>query len=305
MTIYEKLCRRPAAFRSLTGMSVREFDQLYEQVARDIDEYDERRLSQRERERAIGGGASYTHDGPNRLLMALIWLRVYPTYDVLGFIFGLHKSNIGRNLKPMLTVLGKHLSIEWPDETGQDKKPMNKFITEFPEVVAIVDATEQPTYRPKNKDEQKRYYSGKKKRHTLKTQVTVRPNGDIIHISDTVPGSQHDKSLYDTSGVDQRVEPEEALMGDSGYQGIQHDHLAVLPDKKPKGGQLTDLQKARNRRISKARVVVENTLAQVKSFQVVATRYRHPRHSHNQVFVIVAALVNRRIQRCPLRMALA
>lgn len=305
MTIYDKLRRRPAAFRSLTGMRVKEFDQLYEQVASDIDEYEEGRLSRGDRKRAIGGGASYTHDTRNRLLMAMIWLRVYPTYDVLGFIFELHKSNIGRNLQPILAVLRKHLTVEWPDEAGRRKKSLDKFMEEFPEVAAIVDATEQPTYRPKDKEAQKKYYSGKKTRHTLKTQVVVTPDGTIIDVSDTVPGSQHDKSLYDDSGAGERLEPEEAMMGDSGYQGIQHDHLAVLPHKKPRGGQLTEQQKAHNRSVSQARVIVENTLAQVKSFRVLSDRYRHPRASHNETFVIVAALVNRRIQRRPLRSVLA
>jgi hypothetical protein len=305
VTIYDKLRRRPAAFRSLAGMSVREFDHLYEQVAGDIDEYEEGRLSRRDRKRAIGGGASYTHDTRDRLLMAMIWLRVYPTYDVLGFIFDLHKSNIGRNLKPILSVLRKHLTVEWPNETGRSKKSLDKFMEEFPEVVAIVDATEQPTYRPQDKEAQKRYYSGKKKRHTLKTQVVVRPTGELIDVSDTVPGSQHDKSLYDESGVADRLGSDEAMMGDKGYQGIQHAHPSVLPHKKPKGGQLTDEQKAFNRRLSKARVVVENTICQIKTFRVMADRYRHPRDSRNDVFNIVAALVNRRIQRRPLRTVLA
>ena len=305
MTIYDKLRRRPAAFRSLTGVSVREFGQLYEQVASDIDEYEEGRLSRRDRKRAIGGGASYTHDTRDRLLMAMIWLRVYPTYDVLSFIFDLHKSNIGRNLKPILVVLRKHLTVEWPDETERSKKSLDTFMEEFPEVTAIVDATEQPTYRPRDKDAQKRYYSGKKKRHTLKTQVVVRPTGDLIHVSDTVPGSQHDKSLYDESGVADRLESDDAMMGDKGYQGIQHAHQSVLPYKKPRGGQLTDEQKAFNRRLSRTRVVVENTICQIKTFRAMADRYRHPRDSHNDVFNIVAALVNRRIQRRPLRTVLA
>ncbi len=303
MTIYDKLRRRPAAYRSLAGVSVEEFDQLYEQVASDIDEYEEGRLSRRDRKRAIGGGASYTHDTRDRLLMAMIWLRVYPTYDVLGFIFDLHKSNIGRNLKPVLAVLRKHLTVEWPAETGRSKQSLNKFMEEFPEVAAIVDATEQPTYRPQGKDTHKRYYSGKKKRHTLKTQIVVRPGGDIVDVSHTVPGSQHDKSLYDNSRVAGQLEPDEAMMGDSGYQGMQHDHLAILPHKKPRGGQLTAEQKAFNRCLSKARVVVENTICQIKTFRVMADRYRHPRDSYNDVFHMVAALVNRRIQRCPLRTA--
>jgi transposase len=185
------------------------------------------------------------------------------------------------------------------------KKKMNEFIQEFPEVAVIGDATEQPTCHPTGRDTQQRYYSGKKKRHTLKTQVVVLPDGTIAAFSDTVPGSQHDKSLYDARGLANHLDQDKAIMGDSGYQGIQHDHRAVLPDKKPKGGELTDDQKARNHQISQARIVVENTIAQLKSFRVFADRYRHPRDSHNWVFGIVVGLVNQRIARRPLRVVSA
>jgi transposase len=286
-------------------MTSKEFESLYEQVASDIESYEEKRLRRPDRKREIGGGANYSLDERNRLLMALIWLRVYPTYEVLGFIFDLHKSNVGRNLKPIRDVLSKHLEIEWPEKGERAKKKMNEFMQEFPEVAMIVDATEQPTYRPQDQDEQKRYYSGKKKRHTLKTQVVVLPDGSIAGFSDTVKGSQHDKSLYDASRVADRLDEDEAMMGDSGYQGIQQHHRAVLPDKKPKGGELTDDQKARNHQISQARIVVENTIAQLKTFRVLADRYRHPRNSHNQVFGIIAGLVNQRIERRPLRVVSA
>jgi len=302
MTVYEKLRRRPAVFRNLTGLSIEEFEALYQQVVDDIDRYNETRLAWGDRQRAVGAGRQYAHDARNRLLMAMIWLRIYPTYEVLGFIFDLDKSNICRNLKGVLAVLGKQLGdeIEWPDK-GQRKRKMDQFMQEFPDVAAIVDATEQPTQRPQDPDEQKRYYSGKKKRHTLKTQVVVGPDGELMGHSATVPGSQHDKSLYDDSGVGARLDDDEALMGDKGFQGIQKDRLAVLPDKKPKGGELTAAQKARNQRISHYRIVVENTICQLKTFRVLAHVYRHARQSHSDVFAVVAALVNRRIQHRPLR----
>jgi hypothetical protein len=302
MTVYEKLRRRPAVFRSLTGMSIGEFEGLYQQVVDDIERHDETQLEQRNRQRAVGAGRRYQHDARNRLLMAMIWLRIYPTYDVLGFIFDLDKSNICRNLKGVLAVLGEQLGdeIKWP-EKGQRQQKMDQFMHEFSEVAAIVDATEQATQRPQDPDEQKNYYSGKKKRHTLKTQVVVGPDGEIMDSSETVPGANHDKSLYDESGVGDRLDDDEAMMGDKGYQGIQKDGLAILPDKKPKGGELTDEQKARNRRISHYRIVVENTICQLKTFRVLAHVYRHARATHSDVFAIVAALVNRRIRRRPLR----
>ena len=156
MTIYDKLRRRPAAFRNLTGLSVEEFDTLYEELADKIDRYDESRLNRKDRERAIGGGGQYQHDARNRLLMAMIWLRVYPTYEVLGFLFDLHKSNIGRNLETLLAVLRDALGdeIQWPDKS-QRKRKMDAFMQDFPDVVAIVDATEQPTQRPQDQETQK------------------------------------------------------------------------------------------------------------------------------------------------------
>ena len=78
MTVYERLRRKPVTFRSLAGMTIKEFEHLYEQVASDIESYEERRLRRVDRKRDIGGGGSHRLDGRNRLLMALIWLRVYP-----------------------------------------------------------------------------------------------------------------------------------------------------------------------------------------------------------------------------------
>jgi hypothetical protein len=231
MTVYEKLWRRPASFRTLTGLSLDEFEALYHQVVDDMERYDETRLEQRDRERAVGAGRRYHHDARNRLLMALIWLRIYPTYEVLGFIFALDKSNISRNLKGVLTVVQEQLDdeIEWPDK-AQRKRKMDQFMQEFADVAASVDATEQPTQRPQDPAEQHRYYSGKKKRHTLKTPVVVGPDGEIMSHSGTVPGAKHDKTLYDDSGVGERLDDDEAMMGDKGFQGIQKDRLAVLPD---------------------------------------------------------------------------
>ncbi len=302
MTIYDKLRRRPAAFRSLTGLSVDEFDALADELSDKIDRYDASRLNHRERERALGAGGQHKHDACNRLLMALMWLRIYPTYEVLGFVFDLHKSNIGRNLVGVLAVLHEVLGddIQWP-EKSQRKRKMADFMQDFPEVAAIVDATEQPLQRPQDQAIQKAHYSGKKKRHTLKTQVVVSPDGELMDVSQTVPGSQHDKKLYDESGVDDYLDEDEAMMGDSGYQGIQQGHQAILPIKKPKGGELTPEQKAHNRRVSRIRVVVEHTIAQIKTFRVMAAVYRHVREGYNNIFQIVAVLVNRRIRRRPLR----
>src|SRR5262249_56861809 len=57
------------------------------------------------RRRAPGAGPPHRHDDRHRLLMALVWLRVYPTYELLGFLFGLHKRNAQLNVRAVLAVL--------------------------------------------------------------------------------------------------------------------------------------------------------------------------------------------------------
>jgi hypothetical protein len=60
--------------------------------------------------------------------------------------------------------------------------------TEFPAVRVIIDAKEQGFRRPAGWEEQKPFYSGKKKRHTIKNQVVCTPVGRIESVSKTAPG---------------------------------------------------------------------------------------------------------------------
>ncbi len=295
--VYKRLCHRLSAFRSLTGMTVPEFDDLYEKVKNKIGDSLLESLNKRDRQRALGGGGVYKNDVRNRLLMTIIWLRIYATYEVLGFLFDLHKSNVYRNMQPILEILEEELAdeISWPDKEKRQKMRLAQFMKEFSDVVAIVDATEQPTQRPKDNDEQEEHYSGKKKQHTLKKQIIVTPKGEIIHVSKTEPGSKSDKKIFDESDPGD-MEEDDAFMGDKGYQGIQRDHYAILPDKKPKGKELEPEKKARNKRISKVRLVVEHTFGKVKNYQAVSQKFRHPRDKHDAIFGVVAGLVNRQIR---------
>ena len=44
----------------------------------------------------------------------------------------------------------------------------------------IIDSTQQTIYRPYAHDKQKKYYSGKKKNHTLKNQIITTEKGTEI-----------------------------------------------------------------------------------------------------------------------------
>ncbi len=77
---------------------------------------------------------------------------------------------------------------------------------------------------------QRRFYSGKKKRHTLRTEVQVTEAGHIVAISKPFPGAVHDIE------VRRRGPPLSAwsrAYAGSGYQGLQKHHAQTeLPYKR-------------------------------------------------------------------------
>ena len=73
---------------------------------------------------------------------------------------------------------------------------INNRIKPSAELIEIfVDATEQQIQRPKHS--QKHYYSGKKKKHTLKNQIITDSQGKIRSVTKSIPGNKHDKKLFD------------------------------------------------------------------------------------------------------------
>jgi hypothetical protein len=306
MLTTDQLRPRPAAFRSLTGLTGDQFDHLYQEVAAHFDAAEAARLARPKRRRARGAGRKFSRPLADRLLMALVWLRVYPTYEVLGVLFGFNKSTICRRLQFMLPLLREITSadLKWPDE-HQRKRDLGDILRDFPDLEVLVDATEQRIRRPKSTPEQntqQAYYSGKKKKHALKTQIAIAPDGRILEVSASVPGATSDLTLLRETKTPARVSG--GLMCDAGYQGLANDYpdqLLYQAHRASRGHPLTETQREENRRLSHYRIKIEHVLAQLKVFQVLAQVYRHRREAYNGYFRLVAALTNRRLGFLPLQ----
>ena len=311
MLSYDELCRHPAAFPSLSGMTRAEFDSLlgrFRQAEVDLRaSSDTTRKDGKPRRRAPGAGRHYDNPACDRLLMALMWLRVYPTYEVLGFFFGLHKRNAQLNVLAALDVLDALSDFPF-DRPGPDKQKLRsaaEVMAAFPAVRVIIDAKEQRINKPVGEERQKPYYSGKKKAHTIKTQVVVNPRGQIESVSESVPGSTHDLTLLVGSGVMEGLGQGEGAMTDKGYAGLDKrcpDVPLVMPYKKPRKGELSEQQRAFNREVSRHRIVVEHTMAQLNRFTVLRQVFRGKRRQrHSKVARVVAKVVNRRLAVTPLK----
>jgi DDE superfamily endonuclease/Helix-turn-helix of DDE superfamily endonuclease len=309
MITYAALRLTPQIFPALTGLTREEFDRL---VIDFVAARDHRRAASthtkrgRPRRRAAGAGAPATLDLPDRLLMTLLWLRVYPTYEVLGWLFGLEKSNAWENVQDTLAVLETlaDFAFERPAAERAKLRTPQAVFDAFPQVKVILDGKEQPFRRPRGWDQQKPFYSGKKKRHTVKNQVVCTPEGRIGGVGATVPGSTHDLTMMRGDGVLDRLAAGEGAMADKAYTGAQDDCPGVplvVPAKATRGHPLSAEQESANRAISGCRVVIEHVMAQLNRFQVLKQVFRSGFGRHTRAIRVVAALVDRRIAVVPLR----
>jgi len=96
----------------------------------------------------------------------------------------------------------------------------------------------------------------------------------------------HDKKIYDQSRMTNAKGI--ARDADTGYRGT----AMRTPHKNPRGGTLTDDQKAFNRSFSSSRVKVEHGIGGMKRFGIAGQRFRNPRRTHTILMKNVAGLAN-------------
>lgn len=290
MLSYSKIENRSRTFRSLTGLSLDAFVQLvapferaYEQA---LEQEDAQRPSSRQRRR--GGGRKATLERvEDKLLFILFYFKTYPIQDVQGLVFGLSQPQANYWIHWLTPVLNAALGYEMqlPARKAAD---LEAVLTECSGLEFIIDGTERPIQRPKNPERQGEYYSGKKKRHTVKNNViTDKRTKKIKGLSPTVAGKKHDKKLAD--GEAYRFPPGSKLWKDTGYQGYEPAGITTYqPKKKPRGGELTPAEKAQNRAISKERIGVEHSIGGAKVFHIVRDIYRNYKQGFEDVIMETA-----------------
>ncbi len=298
MLNYRRLSEKPLTFRSFTGLEVSEFESLYLELESVYEEYEVKRLSRRGRKRRIGAGRPFKLPLKDRLLMLLMYYRLYITSTLTGFLFDLDQSNVLKNMRVLEPLVKECIPIPKKlYERAERAKTVEEVEDYFPGFKAFIDATEQEIPRPKNKRKRRSHYSGKMRRHAVKVQLTVNSKGLIIHKTPHARGRRHDYDIFKTSHP--RLPPEVNLNLDLGYDGVQNDYPELnttIPFKRRRGkGDLTAEQKSFNRKLAKTRVVVEHTICRTKKFRIMGEEFRNRLRWYDRATDIVSGLVNLRI----------
>jgi len=306
MLNYDVLSKKPSVFRYFSGLELHEFNALNLKIKERYTDFEQKRLSRADRKRRVGAGHPFKLPLTDRLLMLLVYYHLYVSSTLAAYLFDLSQTNVLKNIRKLEPLVSQVL----PLPKKQHKKvrrlqTLDEVEAMFPGFKAFLDATEQEIPRPKSKRKRKTHYSGKKKRHTVKTQITVNKDGLIIHKTRHARGGRHDYALFKQH---RPCLPKKVKVGvDLGYKGINEDFPefnAEIPFKRKSPGrgkhgikaqELTPEEKSHNKRLAKARVVAEHTISRVKKFRIMGEEFRNRLKHYDTMTDIVSGLINFRI----------
>jgi hypothetical protein len=312
---YLHLSRHERIFLSMTGLRLPEFDPLLCDLLPSLEAtHHATRQSRKERKRAVGAGHPFELDWRDQVLLTVVWLRQYPTQEVLGYLFGVSDTTALRAIERVLPVLEKSGkdTMRLPDPGKKKHRQLDALLKDTPELAVLIDSFEQRVQRPKNQNKEPgpageqaqnqkdAYYSGKKKQHTLKSQVAVdETTGKVVDVSQSVPGPTADLRLLEASGLLGRLPPGVGGVADLAYLGgaaLHPQALFATPRRKPRGKERPPEDVAYNRALSRRRILVEHTIGRMRRYQSLFEMDRHHRGGHTQRVTAVVGLVNRQIE---------
>lgn len=291
----KKLLRRERQLKAVIGMNGKEFKILHEQ----FDKIYKSAQEEKPRRRGIGGGRQgVIKDTKSKLLFILMYIKVYPTYDLAGALFGVVASRphewVNEYLPILEEALGRHCVLPLRKISS-----VEEFRRLYPGVQEVtVDGAERPIQRPKNNKNQKKAYSGKKKRHTRKNIYLINKEKKILYLSPTKSGKIHDFKQFKKTGVIDGIPEDIDILGDKGFAGIDDlsNHETFVPKKKPKNGFLNPEEKEDNSLISSIRIKVEHAIGGVKRLGVATNIFRGRFGSDDRFTFVSAALWNFHLQ---------
>lgn len=215
-----------------------------------------------------------------RVEITLKYIRHYLSQRYLAAEYNVAKSCISPIVKWTLKVIVSNEIFSLPNKVENifDKSEDR-----------IYDATESRIDRPQ--ENQKKYYSGKKKMHTLKTQVEIGVDTLLIYSIAFAIGSIHDFNLFKNSSRDYNKDT--TLFGDLGYTGIEKIHKkSIIPIKSSKNHKLNGDEKWYNSEVSKIRIAIEHVNAFLKKFKIISTRFRNRRKNFKLYMTFICCIYN-------------
>jgi len=286
----------PSAMIAMTSLTKSEFDSLLPDFEKAEGEYAKKTNIDKERKRAPGGGRKPNlRTAAERLFFILFYFKTYPLQQVAAVLFGMSLSQtnewIHRLSEVLKMALGKGAYLPERNPAASEDA-----LEKCPGLSFVIDGTERRIQRPKEPEKQKKFYSGKKKGHTVKNNITAdAASKKVICLSGTYEGKKHDKKIADEENP--AFPKGSNIFKDTGFQGYEPENTnCYQPVKKPRGKQMPLEDRIFNKMISGVRIIAEHVLSGVKRLHIVKDVFRNTKEGFSDlVMEIACAMHNMRV----------
>jgi len=205
------------------------------------------------------------------VVITLVYVRQNLSQTAVGDMFGVSQPTVSRIYRGILPLIGEALCFHVPNLAEAIRGR-----------IVLVDGTDAPTG---NRAGHQDNHSGKRHRSGLNLQVASDLDGGLLGISEPQPGAMHDRKAFAECGWED-ILADTPIIADLAYQGTS----ATTPRRKPRGGELSQGDKANNKTISSLRSAVERCISHVKNWKILATGYRGRLSELPAIIRIITAL---------------
>jgi hypothetical protein len=280
--------------RGLTSLNQDEYESLFTQfdvLVREKQAHYTFKGVKRASARHVEAINSSLYGSHKKLNFILMYLKENPNQLYHAQLFNISQSKVSEWVSFLLPVLERSLSnLSVMPQSGYGYQNQDESLDYL-----LVDVTERQIGRRDDYEGQKDEYSGKKKLHTVKNLAISDPLGYLLYVSPSFEGTTHDKTIWDTLQI---AESSVNWLADLGFLGIDEEYPnVVLPFKKPKKKELSELKKQVNKALSSCRVRIEHAFSGVKRLKIIRNKIRLKSYDvRDQVMRIATALHNLRIR---------
>jgi hypothetical protein len=289
--VFDYIQKYPHRTKQILGIS---YEQLQSLLNCAIKRHQEMKIKQENRKiriNAAGGGRKELLSIQEQVCLCLFYLRQMPTFQVLGMLFGVSKTEANDTFHDWIPILRDVLPASLLEQVSNNESNLlfvQEVLTNFR---LLVDSLEQPIHRHSDQQEQQKYFSGKKKQHTLKSLMIGIPEAkDIVEVEVGVPGPTADIKMFRQS--QNKFDETQPFSGDKGFQGGEN---ITTPHKKKPNRELTQQQKDENKALSSHRIFIEHLIRLLKIFRVASQRFRLKLDTYEQIILTICGLVRLRI----------
>ena len=210
--------------KPMTGLSQEQLDVLIDRVADQVGTWQP------------PVGRHRTLDLASAVTMTLVWLRHNLPQALLSAFYGISQATVSRSITKLRELVAQAANQQMPGlaDTGPSQR-------------LLLDGCLLPTGNRAGQQGQD-LYNGKRHRAGMNVQVIGDRWGRLVEVSDPTPGAMHDARSFVEVGLD-RLLADRPVLADLGLLGCG----VATPIRKPRGGELCELERANNRAHASAR----------------------------------------------------